>query len=155
MGTVKRNLGIWLLAFLALSLTGLQQEALADEVTIKHRGINAVPLVRKPPRYPAGAARDSEEGWVLVSFVVEHTGYPPEIVELDADLEADLGIDSIKKAQMFGEIGEQFVVVPGSRYIGLRAPEIYVSDDATFAARMLTRRSARGFPARSVKEPAV
>ena len=35
----------------------------------------------------------------LVDFVVEHTGYPPEIVELDADLEADLGIDSIKKAR--------------------------------------------------------
>ncbi len=48
----------------------------------------------------------------LVDFVVEHTGYPPEIVELDADLEADLGIDSIKKAQLFGELGEYFDVRP-------------------------------------------
>ena len=40
----------------------------------------------------------------LINFVVEQTGYPPEIVELDADLEADLGIDSIKKAQLFGEL---------------------------------------------------
>jgi len=48
----------------------------------------------------------------LVNFVVEHTGYPPEIVELDADLEADLGIDSIKKAQLFGELGEYFDVEP-------------------------------------------
>ncbi|HBO45044.1 MAG TPA: hypothetical protein DD670_14165, partial [Planctomycetaceae bacterium] len=48
----------------------------------------------------------------LVNFVVEHTGYPPEIVELDADLEADLGIDSIKKAQLFGELGEYFDVQP-------------------------------------------
>ncbi len=45
----------------------------------------------------------------LVDFVVEQTGYPPEIVELDADLEADLGIDSIKKAQLFGELREMFV----------------------------------------------
>lgn len=44
----------------------------------------------------------------LISFVVEQTGYPPEIVELDADLEADLGIDSIKKAQLFGELREHF-----------------------------------------------
>jgi malonyl CoA-acyl carrier protein transacylase/NAD(P)-dependent dehydrogenase (short-subunit alcohol dehydrogenase family) len=44
----------------------------------------------------------------LVRFVVEQTGYPPEIVELDADLEADLGIDSIKKAQLFGELREHF-----------------------------------------------
>ena len=44
---------------------------------------------------------------LLVNFVVEQTGYPPEMVEMDADLEADLGIDSIKKAQMFGELAEQ------------------------------------------------
>ena len=34
------------------------------------------------------------------------------MVELDADLEADLGIDSIKKAQMFGELQEYFDVTP-------------------------------------------
>jgi acyl transferase domain-containing protein len=44
----------------------------------------------------------------LVNFVVEQTGYPPEVVGLDADLEADLGIDSIKKAQLLGELGEYF-----------------------------------------------
>lgn len=46
----------------------------------------------------------------LVNFVVEQTGYPPEIVEMDADLEADLGIDSIKVAQMFGELRDKFGV---------------------------------------------
>lgn len=44
----------------------------------------------------------------LVDFVVEQTGYPPEIIEMDSDLEADLGIDSIKKAQLFGELRELF-----------------------------------------------
>ena len=44
----------------------------------------------------------------LIDFVVEQTGYPAEIVEMDADLEADLGIDSIKKAQLFGELREMF-----------------------------------------------
>ncbi len=47
-----------------------------------------------------------------MNFVVEQTGYPPEVVELDADLEADLGIDSIKKAQLFGELQEYFDVKP-------------------------------------------
>src|SRR5262249_50190424 len=46
----------------------------------------------------------------LVNFVIEQTGYPPEIVRLDADLEADLGIDSIKKAQLFGELAEFYEV---------------------------------------------
>ena len=44
----------------------------------------------------------------LINFVVEQTGYPAEVVDLDADLEADLGIDSIKKAQLFGELQEYF-----------------------------------------------
>ena len=48
----------------------------------------------------------------LIDFVVEQTGYPPEIIELDADLEADLGIDSIKKAQLFGELRELFAIDP-------------------------------------------
>lgn len=50
----------------------------------------------------------TELGTFLVDFVVEQTGYPREIVELDADLEADLGIDSIRKAQLLGEIGQTY-----------------------------------------------
>ncbi len=46
---------------------------------------------------------------LLINFVCEQTGYPAEIVTMDADLEADLGIDSIKKAQLLGELREQFV----------------------------------------------
>ena len=53
---------------------------------------------------PAAAALEAD----LVDFVVEQTGYPREIVELDADLEGDLGIDSIRKAQLFGEIGQKY-----------------------------------------------
>jgi acyl transferase domain-containing protein/short-subunit dehydrogenase len=65
-----------------------------------------------PPAAPAGAPalEVAELEKFLVNFVVEQTGYPPEVVELDADLEADLGIDSIKKAQMFGELQEYFDV---------------------------------------------
>ncbi|MEM9587924.1 MAG: aminotransferase class I/II-fold pyridoxal phosphate-dependent enzyme, partial [Planctomycetota bacterium] len=48
----------------------------------------------------------------LINFIVEQTGYPPEFVEMDADLEADLGIDSIKKAQLFGELGQHFEITP-------------------------------------------
>ena len=44
----------------------------------------------------------------LVKFVVDQTGYPEEHVTLDVDLEDTLSIDSIKKAQLFGELGEFF-----------------------------------------------
>ncbi len=58
----------------------------------------------------------------LVDFVVEQTGYPAEIVELDADLEADLGIDSIKKAQLFGELREMFDFQPTAGTTTVDAP---------------------------------
>ncbi|MDZ4820439.1 MAG: beta-ketoacyl synthase N-terminal-like domain-containing protein, partial [Planctomycetota bacterium] len=61
---------------------------------------------------PGLASGDVEE--FLINFVMEQTGYPREIVELDADMESDLGIDSIKKAQLFGELGEYFDVQASS-----------------------------------------
>jgi malonyl CoA-acyl carrier protein transacylase/NAD(P)-dependent dehydrogenase (short-subunit alcohol dehydrogenase family) len=67
---------------------------------------------RKPEPAPAAAQKNSNGSDDLESFIVgfvcEQTGYPPEIVDLDADLEADLGIDSIKKARLLGELRERF-----------------------------------------------
>ncbi len=52
----------------------------------------------------------------LVKFVCEETGYPPEVVGLDQDLEAELGLDSIKKAQLLGELQDRFhIQLPASR----------------------------------------
>src|SRR5260221_8558404 len=55
-------------------------------------------------RARANAPKLAELEHFLINFVIEHTGYPPEILPLDADLEADLGIDSIKEAQLFDEL---------------------------------------------------
>ncbi|MGA0888945.1 MAG: phosphopantetheine-binding protein, partial [bacterium] len=44
---------------------------------------------------------------VLVEIVAEKTGYPTEMLELDMDLEADLGIDSIKRVEILGALQEK------------------------------------------------
>jgi len=72
------------------------------------------PVARPPAQSEPASLEPKELETFLINFVVEHTGYPPEIVELDAELEADLGIDSIKKAQLFGELGEYFDVEPSA-----------------------------------------
>ena len=41
---------------------------------------------------------------ILLDMVSERTGYPPEMLGLDHDLEADLGIDSIKRVEIFSVI---------------------------------------------------
>ena len=37
-------------------------------------------------------------------IISEKTGYPPDMLDLELDLEADLGIDTVKQAEMFAAI---------------------------------------------------
>jgi len=39
----------------------------------------------------------------LMAIVSARTGYPPEMIDVDSDMEADLGIDSIKRVEILGE----------------------------------------------------
>ncbi len=55
----------------------------------------------------APAANDSMVTEILMKVVSEKTGYPAEMLELNMDMEADLGIDSIKRVEIFGAITEQ------------------------------------------------
>lgn len=52
---------------------------------------------------PAVEAREDIRSFLL-DFVADLTGYDLEIIDLDWDLEADLGVDSIKRTQLFGEL---------------------------------------------------
>jgi acyl carrier protein len=43
---------------------------------------------------------------ILLNIVAEKTGYPNDMLELNMDLEADLGIDSIKRVEILGALQE-------------------------------------------------
>ena len=49
---------------------------------------------------------------VFLQIVSEKTGYPSEMLELSMDMEADLGIDSIKRVEILGAVQEQFPALP-------------------------------------------
>ena len=49
---------------------------------------------------------------VLLEIVAEKTGYPAEMLEMDMDMEADLGIDSIKRVEILGTMEEQVPELP-------------------------------------------
>jgi len=70
-----------------------QGVSVADEAT-EHRAISEKPL---------GADREALTR-TLRQIVSERTGYPPEMLELHLDLEADLGIDSIKRVEILGQL---------------------------------------------------
>src|SRR6056297_672736 len=58
----------------------------------------------EPPETPA---EDPVVAQVL-AVVAAQTGYPADMLELDLDLEADLGIDTVKQAETFAAIRERY-----------------------------------------------
>ena len=52
---------------------------------------------------------------VLLEVVSEKTGYPVEMLELDMQLDADLGIDSIKRVEILSAMQDR---MPGAPAVG-------------------------------------
>ena len=48
----------------------------------------------------------------MMSVVSEKTGYPEDMLELGMDMEADLGIDSIKRVEILGAVQEEYPSLP-------------------------------------------
>src|SRR4029453_3934521 len=62
-------------------------------------------FAKRPP--PAPEALDGLKGQVL-NLVCEKTGYPKDMLALDLDLEADLGVDTVKQAELFASVREEW-----------------------------------------------
>ena len=70
------------------------------------------------PTSMGDAGKDELEGATQVSdslveagvleIVVKHTGYPEDFLELDQDLEGELGIDTVKQAEIMADCREKF-----------------------------------------------
>ncbi|MGZ3460832.1 MAG: acyltransferase domain-containing protein, partial [Archangium sp.] len=84
-------------------------------------GAPAPVAAKAPPAEPAAPAQqvttvqksialEEEVHRVLMDTVVEKTGYPEDMLELDLDLEADLGIDTVKQVDIFARTREAFGV---------------------------------------------
>ncbi len=48
----------------------------------------------------------------MLEVVADKTGYPTEMLELSMDMEADLGIDSIKRVEILGTVQDQLPTLP-------------------------------------------
>ncbi|MEW1683708.1 beta-ketoacyl synthase N-terminal-like domain-containing protein, partial [Streptomyces sp. NPDC093594] len=65
------------------------------------------PAPAAPSVVPPGADAAGVES-VLLEVVGQKTGYPADMLDLDMDVEADLGIDSIKRVEIMGVMQERF-----------------------------------------------
>jgi acyl transferase domain-containing protein/NAD(P)H-dependent flavin oxidoreductase YrpB (nitropropane dioxygenase family)/acyl carrier protein len=66
-------------------------------------------LIAVPP--PAGPGRSVLD--TVIEVIADRTGYPGDMIEPDLDLEADLSIDSIKRAEIAGELAGRLNLDPG------------------------------------------
>ena len=67
--------------------------------------VEPTPVVAPPPQ---PLASDEEVDTKLIEIVVKHTGYPADFIEMDQDLEGELGIDTVKQAEIMGDVREMF-----------------------------------------------
>jgi acyl carrier protein len=76
-----------------------------------------VPAASPPVTSPAAAGNADESAntsitELLLKTVAENTGYPPEALNLQMSLEAELGIDSIKRVQILSAVQESIPNLP-------------------------------------------
>jgi acyl carrier protein len=64
------------------------------------------------PQSPVPNPQYPDLGQTLLNITSEKTGYPVEMLELDMDMEADLGIDSIKRVEILGAMQEAYPDLP-------------------------------------------
>ncbi|MBA4420235.1 MAG: hypothetical protein C0391_03735, partial [Anaerolinea sp.] len=74
-----------------------------EAVSLAAPTVNTVKQTTIAKQAVAGAQAADIQTYVL-SAVSEKTGYPPEMLDLELDLEADLGIDTVKQAELFAAI---------------------------------------------------
>ena len=68
----------------------------------------AIPATNRPPR---NAELFEKVSALMVRAMAERTGYPLDMLELDLDLEGDLGIDTVKQVEVFGRVREELGLV--------------------------------------------
>ncbi|MFP9134588.1 SDR family NAD(P)-dependent oxidoreductase [Shewanella algae] len=61
---------------------------------------------------PEPVSNKSDVTAIMLQVVAEKTGYPAEMLELGMDMEADLGIDSIKRVEILGTVQDQLPELP-------------------------------------------
>ncbi|HEX6273134.1 MAG TPA: beta-ketoacyl synthase N-terminal-like domain-containing protein, partial [Polyangiaceae bacterium] len=64
-----------------------------------------------------GNQTDDQKLWdaiheMVVAALAERTGYPKDMLELDVDLEGDLGIDTVKQAEVYSRARHHFGLAP-------------------------------------------
>jgi acyl transferase domain-containing protein/NAD(P)-dependent dehydrogenase (short-subunit alcohol dehydrogenase family)/acyl carrier protein len=134
----------------------VKSEHLGTLRTLRHVADFLADAPVAPAAQPAGAPpapRQGDATPVLLAVVSEKTGYPAEMLELDMELDADLGIDSIKRVEIFTALQERLPEAPPvkSEHLGTLRTLRHVAD---FLAAQPVVQAARLHSGSTDKPPA-
>jgi acyl transferase domain-containing protein/NAD(P)-dependent dehydrogenase (short-subunit alcohol dehydrogenase family) len=124
--------------------------------------------VAAPVPVPAKGSTDDAVKERILVLVVEKTGYPKDMLDMDLDLEADLGIDTVKQAEMFASIREIYKIARDEnrklrdyptlahviRFVHEQRPDLAGAVPASSTAAAITVPSTISAPAAPVPGPA-
>ncbi|UIX30800.1 type I polyketide synthase [Streptomyces sp. GQFP] len=115
------------------------------------------PILAAAPVSAAVGFSEADVLGVVLEIISERTGYPVDMIEPDLDLEADLGIDSIKRAEIAGELAQRLGVGGGGDITALDDAELEDLAKARTAASVTGWLAARltgpGAEAQEAEEP--
>jgi acyl transferase domain-containing protein/NAD(P)-dependent dehydrogenase (short-subunit alcohol dehydrogenase family) len=77
-----------------------------------HTQVNGTPGPITAPPEPVADLASTDAADILLQVVAEKTGYPAEMLALGMELDADLGIDSIKRVEIFSALQERLPHAP-------------------------------------------
>ncbi len=88
-----------------------RENAVASPSMVPNMAPAAIAAASSAEPKKAGAAKLDRETLLarMTDLVSDHTGYPKEALNIDLDLEADLGVDSIKRVEILGTLADEIV----------------------------------------------
>ncbi len=99
-----------------VDVTSAQTAAVAPTPVVQPVATPApvLPVQPTPVAQPASEAvpslKEEEVTKEILNLVSEKTGYPEDMLDLDLDMEADLGIDTVKQAELFAVMREKYQI---------------------------------------------
>ncbi len=121
-------------------ITAWQPAPVAHVAQLAHAA-QVAQLAAPPVTAPVAAAAPTgplDLMQVVLAIVSERTGYPPDTLGPDLDLEADLSIDSIKRIEIVGELAAR---------VGLKLQDGAAGDTDAVVEELATRKTLRAMVA--------
>lgn len=83
-------------------------QSAAQTGSVEEKAVTEDSILSKPVTLDAVAEAGADTAKEVIKVISEITGYPPEMIEEDMEVEGDLGIDTVKQATILSTLSEKF-----------------------------------------------